>query len=37
MKKVKEEVAGVKLEDAPVVVTGGRGIGGAEGFKQLGD
>ena len=35
VKKVKEEVAGVKLEDAPVIVTGGRGIGGAEGFKQL--
>lgn len=35
LEKVKEEVAGVKLEDAPVVVTGGRGIGGPEGFKQL--
>ncbi len=35
VKKVKEEVAGVKLEDAPVVIAGGRGIGGAEGFKQL--
>ncbi|HJX03595.1 MAG TPA: electron transfer flavoprotein subunit alpha/FixB family protein [Dehalococcoidia bacterium] len=32
---VKEEVAGIKLEDAPVIVTGGRGIGGNEGFKQL--
>jgi len=32
---VKEEVAGVKLEDAPVVVAGGRGIGSLEGFKQL--
>lgn len=31
----KVEVAGIKLEDAPVVVAGGRGIGGAEGFKQL--
>jgi electron transfer flavoprotein alpha subunit len=30
-----EAAAGVKLEDARVVVTGGRGIGGAEGFKQL--
>jgi electron transfer flavoprotein alpha subunit len=29
------EVAGVKLEDAKAVVAGGRGIGGAEGFKQL--
>jgi len=35
VEKVKEEVAGVKLEDAPVVVTGGRGIGGPDGFKQL--
>jgi electron transfer flavoprotein alpha subunit len=33
--KVKEEVAGIKLEDAEVVVCGGRGIGGPEGFKQL--
>lgn len=30
-----EEAGGVKLEDARVVVTGGRGIGGPEGFKQL--
>jgi electron transfer flavoprotein alpha subunit len=30
-----EAAAGVKLEDARVVVTGGRGIGGADGFKQL--
>lgn len=35
VKKVKEEVAGVKLEEAPVVVGGGRGIGGPDGFKQL--
>ena len=33
--KIKEEVAGIKLEDAKVVVAGGRGIGNAEGFKQL--
>jgi electron transfer flavoprotein alpha subunit len=33
--KVKEEVEGVKLEDAAVIVTGGRGIGGEEGFKEL--
>jgi electron transfer flavoprotein alpha subunit len=32
---VKEEVEGIKLEDAEVVVSGGRGIGNAEGFKQL--
>ncbi len=35
IKKVKEEVAGVKLEDAEVVVAGGRGIGSAENFKTL--
>ncbi|MBI2851390.1 MAG: electron transfer flavoprotein subunit alpha/FixB family protein [Chloroflexi bacterium] len=35
LNKVKEQVAGIKLEDASVVVSGGRGIGGAEGFKQL--
>ena len=33
--KVKEEVVGVRLEDARVVVCGGRGIGGPEGFSQL--
>jgi electron transfer flavoprotein alpha subunit len=33
--RVKEEVKGVKLEDAPVVVSGGRGLGGPEGFQQL--
>lgn len=35
LEKVPEKVEGVKLEDAEVVVGGGRGIGGAEGFKQL--
>lgn len=35
LEKVVEEVAGVKIEDAEVVVAGGRGIGGAEDFKQL--
>lgn len=30
-----EEVAGIKLEDARVVISGGRGIGSAEGFKQI--
>jgi electron transfer flavoprotein alpha subunit len=33
--KVKEEVAGIKLEDAQVIVAGGRGMGGPDGFKQL--
>jgi len=32
---VKEEVEGVKLEDANVVVAGGRGMGNADGFKEL--
>jgi len=35
VKKVKEEVAGIKLEDAPVVISGGRGMGSADGFRQL--
>lgn len=35
LEKVKEEVGGIKLEEAKVVVAGGRGIGNAEGFKQL--
>lgn len=33
--RVKEEAAGVKLEEAEVIVTGGRGIGGPEGFETL--
>jgi electron transfer flavoprotein alpha subunit len=32
---VKEEVEGIKLEDAAVIVSGGRGMGGAEAFAQL--
>jgi len=35
LKRVKEEEGGVRLEDAQIVVSGGRGIGSAEGFKQL--
>jgi len=35
LEKVKEEVTGIKLEDARVIVAGGRGVGGPEGFKQL--
>jgi electron transfer flavoprotein alpha subunit len=30
-----EEMAGIKIEDARIVVSGGRGIGGPDGFKQL--
>ncbi len=35
LQKVVQEVQGIKLEDASVVVSGGRGIGGPEGFKQI--
>jgi electron transfer flavoprotein alpha subunit len=32
---VKEEIEGVKLEDARIVIAGGRGLGGPEGFRPL--
>jgi electron transfer flavoprotein alpha subunit len=32
---VSEEIEGVKLEDARIVVAGGRGLGGPEGFRPL--
>jgi len=35
LERVKEQAVGIKLEDANVVVCGGRGIGGPEGFEQL--
>jgi electron transfer flavoprotein alpha subunit len=35
MEKVKEEVAGVKLEDASAIVSGGRGLGGPEPFNTV--
>lgn len=35
LEKVVPPVEGIKLEDAEVIVCGGRGIGDAEGFKQL--
>jgi len=41
LESIKEEVAGIKIEDAPVIVSGGRGIGGPEPFtttlKELAD
>jgi len=33
--RIKEEVEGIKLEDAEVVVSGGRGIGSAQNFGVL--
>ncbi|GAH60274.1 unnamed protein product, partial [marine sediment metagenome] len=33
--RVKEEITGIKLEEANVVVCGGRGLGGPEAFQQL--
>ena len=35
LEKVQEELTGVKLEDARIVVSGGRGLRGPEGFKVL--
>jgi len=35
LNKVKEEAAGIKLEDARVIVSGGRGMGGPDNFKLL--
>ncbi len=35
LEKVAETVEGVRLEDAEIVVSGGRGNGSAEGFEQL--
>jgi electron transfer flavoprotein alpha subunit len=35
VERIKEEVEGVKLEDAEVVVSGGRGMGSAQNFGML--
>lgn len=35
LERVKQKVEGIRLEDAEIVVTGGRGIGGLEGFEML--
>jgi electron transfer flavoprotein alpha subunit len=35
VERIKEEVEGVKLEDAEVVVSGGRGMGNAQNFEML--
>ncbi|MGA9047655.1 MAG: electron transfer flavoprotein subunit alpha/FixB family protein [Dehalococcoidia bacterium] len=34
LETVKEEVAGIKIEDAAVVIAGGRGVGGPEPFQK---
>jgi len=33
--KIIEEIEGIKLEDAATVIGGGRGVGNAEGFKEI--
>ena len=35
IEKIAEEIVGVKMEDAEVVVAGGRGVGSAENFEML--
>jgi len=35
VEKIKEEVEGVKLDDAEVVVAGGRGIGSKQNFEMV--
>jgi electron transfer flavoprotein alpha subunit len=35
LETVKQDAEGIKLEDAKVIVAGGGGIGGSEGFRML--
>ncbi|MCG0239649.1 MAG: electron transfer flavoprotein subunit alpha/FixB family protein [Firmicutes bacterium] len=35
VEKIQQALGGVRLEDARIIVAGGRGIGGPEGFKDL--
>jgi electron transfer flavoprotein alpha subunit len=33
--KIQKALSGIRLEDARIIVSGGRGLGGPEGFKEL--
>lgn len=35
VEKIESSLAGVRLEDARIIVSGGRGLGGPEGFEDL--
>ena len=35
LETIKEEAVGIKLEDAPVIVSGGRGMGGPQPFQTI--
>ena len=35
VERIKEDVEGIRLEDAEVIVSGGRGIGSAENFEMI--
>lgn len=35
IERIQEKVEGVRLDDARIVVSGGRGLGGPEGFQQV--
>jgi electron transfer flavoprotein alpha subunit len=35
LQKVVHEAEGIKLEDAAIIIAGGRGMGGPDGFRQL--
>jgi len=37
LERIKEKTEGVKLEEAEIVVSGGRGVGNAENFQKLWD
>lgn len=37
VEKIENSLAGIRLEDARIIVSGGRGLGGPEGFEVLKD